>query len=137
MADNSNNGKKLAIGAVVGAAAGFVAGVLLAPKSGKETRADLKRGAKEAAKTASKQLKHSHEELSKLVDKAEAQLTKMGSTAKQEAMEALTKARKTRDQVATVMAAVKSGNSSDEDLDMAVKNAHTALESLKKYFDHS
>jgi len=33
---------KLAIGAVFGAVAGFVTGVLLAPKSGKETREDIK-----------------------------------------------------------------------------------------------
>ena len=128
------NIKKVAIGAAVGAAAGFVAGVLLAPKSGKETRDDLKKSAKGAAKAANKQLKHSHEELSKLVDKAEVQAAKLGSAAKTEALDALAKGRKTRDQAATIIAAVKSGNSSDEDLDAAVKNAKTALASLKNYF---
>lgn len=134
MADKAKNVKKVAIGAAVGAAAGFVAGVLLAPKSGKETRADLKKGAKDAAKAAHKKLDHAHMELSKLVDKAEAQSAKLSATVKNEAMDALAKGRKTRDQVATVIAAVKSGNSSDEDLDMAVKNAQNALDSLKKYF---
>lgn len=33
---------KFALGALLGAAAGLVAGVLTAPKSGKETRADIK-----------------------------------------------------------------------------------------------
>ncbi|NCU37447.1 YtxH domain-containing protein [Candidatus Saccharibacteria bacterium] len=33
---------KFALGAVIGAAAGVVAGMLTAPKSGKETRADIK-----------------------------------------------------------------------------------------------
>jgi len=33
---------KIAFGAVVGAVAGFVTGVLVAPKSGKETRNDIK-----------------------------------------------------------------------------------------------
>jgi gas vesicle protein len=134
MADKGDKAKKVAIGAAVGAAAGFVAGILLAPKSGKETRADLKKGAKKAAKAANKQLKHTHDELSKFVEKAEAQVAKMGAGAKKEASEALAKSKKARDQVATVMAAIKSGNSSDEDLDMAVKNAKTALESLKKFF---
>jgi gas vesicle protein len=41
-------GNKLAIGAIIGAAAGIVAGVLTAPKSGKETRDDIKRKASEA-----------------------------------------------------------------------------------------
>ena len=40
-------GKKLVTG-IVAAAAGFAAGILLAPKSGKETRADIKRKAGEA-----------------------------------------------------------------------------------------
>lgn len=33
---------KVALGAVFGAVAGFVSGILLAPKSGKETRKDIK-----------------------------------------------------------------------------------------------
>ena len=33
---------KFVLGALIGAAAGVVAGMLTAPKSGKETRADLK-----------------------------------------------------------------------------------------------
>lgn len=37
-----NTAKNLTIGALVGVAAGAVTGVLLAPKSGKETREDLK-----------------------------------------------------------------------------------------------
>lgn len=39
---------KLAVGAVIGAAAGVALGILTAPKSGKETREDLKRKAEEA-----------------------------------------------------------------------------------------
>jgi gas vesicle protein len=33
---------KFALGAIIGAGAGLVAGILTAPKSGKETRADIK-----------------------------------------------------------------------------------------------
>ena len=39
--------RKFVLGALFGAAAGVVAGVLTAPKSGKETRADLKKKANE------------------------------------------------------------------------------------------
>ena len=42
-----SKGSKFALGALVGAAAGVVAGMLTAPKSGKETRTDLKRKADE------------------------------------------------------------------------------------------
>jgi gas vesicle protein len=45
---------KFALGALVGAAVGFVAGVLTAPKSGKETRADIKEKATEYKDVAGK-----------------------------------------------------------------------------------
>jgi gas vesicle protein len=48
---------KIALGAVVGAVAGVIAGFLTAPKSGKETRADLKRKAGELKKEAEKRTK--------------------------------------------------------------------------------
>ena len=40
-------GGKFALGALIGVAVGAVAGILTAPKSGKETRADIKRKAGE------------------------------------------------------------------------------------------
>ena len=40
------------LGAAIGAAAGVVAGLLTAPKSGKETRADLKKKARELKQDA-------------------------------------------------------------------------------------
>lgn len=54
--------KFLPIAAVVGAVAGVIAGVLVAPKSGKETRADIKSKANE------------------LKDKAEAEADKVKSS---------------------------------------------------------
>ncbi len=45
---------KFALGALLGAAVGVVAGILTAPKSGKETRADIKAKAEETKKKADK-----------------------------------------------------------------------------------
>jgi len=50
-------GKKLALGAVIGAAAGLVAGILTAPKSGRETREDIKKKARELKGKARKNRK--------------------------------------------------------------------------------
>lgn len=44
------------IGAALGALAGAVTGILTAPKSGKETRADIEREGKKALNTAKKNL---------------------------------------------------------------------------------
>ena len=43
---------KVALGALFGAVAGFVTGILVAPKSGKETRQDIKEAAGKAKDTA-------------------------------------------------------------------------------------
>ena len=54
-------GGKVALGVAVGAVVGAAAGVLLAPKSGKETRADIKKKAGEIKIAAGKKaevLKH-------------------------------------------------------------------------------
>ncbi len=46
---------RFAVGAIIGAAAGIVAGVLTAPKSGRETRADIKAKAEDLKSGAVKQ----------------------------------------------------------------------------------
>ena len=49
---NNKNGGKFVLGALIGAAAGAIAGVLLAPKSGKETRKELGKKAKDYSEKA-------------------------------------------------------------------------------------
>lgn len=66
---------KLAIGAAVAAVAGFVTGVLLAPKSGKETRQEIKDGADKAKKKASAEVEHLKKEVSDKASKAKAAAT--------------------------------------------------------------
>ena len=130
----AKDGKKIAAGAVIGAAAGLIAGVLFAPKSGKETRQDISDGAKKTVKVAEKKLRHVHDDLSRQVDKAEKVVIEAGAKVKSEAVEVLKTAKKSRDQAATVLAALRSGNSTDEDLDIAIKNAMSSVDSIKKYF---
>ena len=65
---------KFALGALVGAAAGVVAGVLTAPKSGKETRADIKRKAGEIK-----------EDATEVVDKAKTKATDVAGEVREKA----------------------------------------------------
>lgn len=133
MADSSDKIKNLAFGTLVGAAAGFVAGVLLAPKSGQETRQDLRHSSKNIAREVDKHAKKLHQDLSRAVDTASTEFDHATHQVKAELSKHALKATKSRDQLASVMSAVRSGNSTDEDLDIAVKNAQSALDSLKKY----
>lgn len=66
---------KFPLGAVIGLAAGVVAGILTAPKSGKETRADIKHKAGELKDGAEKAV-------DKVVDEAKDAMGKMKKDSK-------------------------------------------------------
>ena len=67
---------KWVIGASLLAAAGYLAGLLSAPRSGKRTRKKLAKSASRARIESEKQLKQLHSELNKLLDDADGQLKK-------------------------------------------------------------
>lgn len=60
---------KFPLGAVIGAAAGIIAGVLTAPKSGKETRDDIKSKAEELKKKAAEAMDKAVDETKNLKEK--------------------------------------------------------------------
>ncbi|MEI6053963.1 MAG: YtxH domain-containing protein [Candidatus Saccharibacteria bacterium] len=61
---------KFALGALIGAAAGLVAGIITAPKSGKETRADIKKKAIQAKDMAIKDAKFVAGKADEIIDQA-------------------------------------------------------------------
>lgn len=131
MSKESNN---IAGGVLLGAVVGFIAGILMAPKSGKDTRHDIANAAIKVADQAEKKLRAAQHELSEFVNKAEEQAKKVGRKISFEAKESIENAKHARAQTAEALAAFKRGESTNEDLDIAVKNAHSALDSLKTYF---
>ncbi len=60
---SKDTAKKVTIGAIVAGIVGFIAGILSAPKSGKETRADIKEGVGDAAETIEKEFNATYKEL--------------------------------------------------------------------------
>ena len=75
---------KLALGALVSAAAGFVTGILTAPKSGKETRADLKQKAEEVKSKAEKTVNDTRKTVEKTVDDYRDRVSRAADSAKEE-----------------------------------------------------
>ncbi len=129
----ANNGKKFALGAIVAAGAGYIAGILTAPKSGKETRADIKNAAVELKKQAEIKLKALNTELADALVLAKVQLDKLSGKAKAELEEAMQMAQNAKQKAREVLSAIHEGEADDKDLEKAVKQATSALESLKKY----
>ncbi len=129
----NSNLRKLIVGTAVAAAAGYVAGVLTAPKSGKETREDIKEAAKRRRDEAVGQLKHLQDELDKVMEQAKGRMDKLSSKAKVELQEALNKARHTKDKTGEVIHAVRHGDAEDYDLKQAIKSAQSSIDNLKDY----
>lgn len=125
--------KKLAIGSTIAATAGYVAGILTAPKSGKQTRGDIKKAANKGAAEAEKELKKLHTELDKALGLAKKQGDKVGSKAQKELKELSSKAKDTKEKVREVLSALHEGTAENKDLDKAVKDASAALKHLKDY----
>jgi gas vesicle protein len=89
----SSTGKFLT-GFVIGGAIGAIAGILLAPKSGKETREELAKGAKEAAERTKETVK----EIQNKADKVTSDLQKKGEEIKGQLEKMLKKEKKGKEE---------------------------------------
>lgn len=125
--------KKVAVGTAVAAVAGYVAGILTAPKSGKETRQDIKNKAGEAKTEAEQQLHKASEELAEALKQAKATTANLSSKAKDEFNEAVIRARDAQSKAASVLKAVRAGGADDPALNKAVKQAQQAKKNLSKF----
>ena len=79
-----NTVKKIAIGTAIAGVAGYVAGILTAPKNGRETRKDIKDTAAKGVAEAEKKLKALHTELGHALDEAKSKGGELGDKAKKE-----------------------------------------------------
>jgi gas vesicle protein len=125
--------KKFAISAVVAAAAGYIAGILTAPKSGKETRDDIKNTAKATYVAAEKELKNLHTELGKLLDEARSMAGQLKGTAQENLDKAITSAKVAKEKARELLSAVHEGDADDKELKKAIDDATKAITHLKTY----
>jgi gas vesicle protein len=130
---SNNTGKKIAVGALIAGAAGYVAGILTAPKSGKETRQDIKDKAVEVKDQAVEELKKAQAELNKMLHMAKDKGQAMSASARGGFNEAVIRAKDARNKSATVLKAVKAGKSDERELELALKNLRQAMKNLGKY----
>ncbi len=125
--------KKIAIGALIAGAAGYIAGILTAPKSGKETRQDVKNAAIKAKTEAEKKLKKLHGELNILIEKAKKGAHKFKHFADRDYEKAMAAATKAREKAKEMLTALHEGEAEYKDLQKAIDDATQAIEHLKKF----
>lgn len=133
MTKGKNGGRNIAIGALFIGLAGYVAGILTAPKSGKETRKDIQKKAARAKSEAEKKLKSLYSELNDLISTGKQRTQAMKSSAKSELTDALNKAQIAREKAREILSAVHEGDADDKDLQKAITEVKSAIEHLKKY----
>jgi gas vesicle protein len=101
---------------ILGVLIGAVSGILFAPKSGKETRQDIKDAAAKANKEAEKQLKELHTELLEKSEQLKEVATNLKGKAKTEAEELGEKAEVLRGRVSKLIAAVRDFEADDAEV---------------------
>jgi gas vesicle protein len=127
--------KGIAIGTLLAGAMGYLAGILTAPKSGRETRESIRDARDIGIAQTEKQLKKLHTELNQLLGKA-AHITKYGaSTERDEALEGevIGRATRARQKTREILSALHDGNANDKDLAKAVSEATKAIKSVRTY----
>jgi len=134
MAKNDNTGKKLALGASIAAAAGFITGILTAPKSGKETRQDVKNTANNVKREAEKKLKELQGELNILIARGQKLANQQKGKAQAGLDVAMERAQTAQQKVKEVISALKSGETDEPELKNAIAEATKAKDELVKYF---
>jgi gas vesicle protein len=125
--------KRFAVGTTMAAAAGYVAGLLTAPQSGKETRGELLDAADHSRARVEKQLKEIHTELNGLLENASQVSEELGWRGRRELKDLMDEASGTKQKVREVLSAIHDGEADDRDLKKAVKDASKAIDHLRKF----
>lgn len=125
--------KKMAVGAAIAGVAGYLTGILTAPKSGTETRKDLTDKAGEVKNETEQQLQSAVDELGAALKVAKDKSVSLSAKARQEFDESLIKARDAQNKAGAVLKAFKAGESNDPELNKAVKQVKLAQKNLSKY----
>ncbi len=133
MTKDNNAGKKLAIGAALAGITGYVAGILTAPKSGKETRADIAQKADKVAESVLFELRELEFELKELLAKTKSEAATLKGKALEEFNQAVEAAKDAQNKLVTVTKSIKAGEAEDPELNKALKQGKLAANNLKKY----
>jgi gas vesicle protein len=129
----NKSAKKFAVGTMIAAAAGYLAGILTAPKSGKETREDIKEAAERSVSEAERQLKKLHTELNTVISEATSRLEEVNGKAHAELKKVMDSSQTAKEKAREILSAVHEGHADDKDLKKAISEAEKAVDYLKRY----
>lgn len=126
-------GKVVAVGAIVAAGAGYLAGILTAPKSGKETRSDIAKTASKARVDGERQLKKLHSELTEVLKETEEAAKKTRLKVSDELADATKNAKVAKEKAREILSALHNGDADDPNLQAVIEEVKLAKTNLVKY----
>lgn len=126
-------GQKVALGAVLAGIGGYLAGILTAPKSGEETRAQIADKAEDVKNDAAVGLQKAQEELTETLKSAQDKTLALSAQARDEFNEAVIRAKDAQNKAKLVLKALKEGEAEDPELNKAAKQAKQAQKNLSKF----
>ncbi|HEX5798356.1 MAG TPA: YtxH domain-containing protein [Candidatus Saccharimonadales bacterium] len=124
---------KWALGALIAAGAGYLAGILTAPRSGKRTRKKISSSASKARVDGEKQLKQLYSELQNLIKESETRVKKSKIKVDEEFKKQLENSKKTKQKVKMIISAIHSGEATDPDLKDMLEEAKKAKSNLSTF----
>ncbi len=129
--ERQDTAKKIALGAALSAVLGYLAGILTAPKSGKETRGAIKHKAEDTYAAAEKELKKLHTELNDVIDEVSERIESF--THRKDVSDALDKGRDAKQKAREVLSMLHDGDTNDKELKKAISDATKAVEHLRDF----
>lgn len=132
---NKKTVKTAAIASLVGVGVGLTVGYLTAPKSGKETRADIANKSREIKEDIVERYDALHVSLAEAIEAGMAQLSQLSGSSKKALEGLIEQAKEAEYKAVNVFRAVKNGESDDKNLDRALDHAAKAKNNLKKYLN--
>jgi gas vesicle protein len=127
--------KRLALGTLIAGAAGYVAGLLTAPKSGSATRQDIKNATDTTITETERQLKKLHTELNELLNETKKQSKSVQGKAKTELDDLTVKATSAKEKAREILSAIHEGDTENKELQRAMNDAAKAIKHLKTYLN--
>ncbi len=127
--------RNVAVGTLIAASIGYAAGVLTAPKSGRETRKDLQKAALLAKKESEQNFKTLHNELTSVINSGKKHAQHIGDSKKADFDKALEKAQAAKKKVGEILSSIHEGEAEDKDLQKAIKEVNNAIDHLRKYIE--
>ncbi len=124
----ASNKTKVVGGTIVAVAAGYVLGILTAPRSGKSTRKQIATKANEAVTQIEKQLKDMYKQSQEMIDKFNKDNPKMSQGLK----DLKAKAIACQEKIKELLTSIHGDDSTEEDLHKAVSEAQKSLDSINK-----